>query len=136
MCCSLRSLSILACLSSLVFFDLGSEDEAVLLLRTADFSDEHYPALDEAIRGRCYGFMNGLVLGRDMNWDMIARFLAMMGIRSKELLNETLDVCPPYGVTYCSKHSETVWPQLRELYPGVWKDTYYTDAVKKANEYR
>lgn len=103
------------------------------LIEEADFSDEYFPNLSAKTRGHCYGFMVGLLSVMPMTWDKIARFLAMMGIRSKELLNDNLAVCAPYGVLFLTEHSLHPLDCMRRAYPGTWQDAYLIEAVNHAN---
>lgn len=65
------------------------------------------------------------------NWDEAGKVLAMMGLQSKDLLNEELDVIPPLGLYGDSAHcnpTERLNTHLSSIYPKEWHDNYYANA--------
>lgn len=65
---------------------------------------------------------------KDLTWDQAAHLLAMLGLSGSFLFNESLDVCPPYGIVLITKpfEDEDVKKRMRSIYPGVWSDTEWS----------
>lgn len=105
------------------------------LLLTADFTVDSYtspsymwPTVSSYIIQAIVGESVGLT------WNETKRLLAMVGIASSHLGNETLRVCAPYGI---GSRQTLVWSFTKEnlaylasQYPGEWKDSFLEDAKK------
>lgn len=99
------------------------------LAYTADFSQDSDIVVDNAMVAYIMKMLRVVLNHPETDkWTKAARILAMLGIRSKELLNEDVDVIPPYSVIPWRKQlTPSNVGKLKSLYPGEWKDSYVSN---------
>lgn len=54
----------------------------------------------------------------------------MLGITTRDLLNEDMVLCAPFGAPFAStlEVSPTLCTRLAAIYPGEWHDKYFHEA--------
>lgn len=110
----------------------GVDEKLTTLLLTGYFADEYRETHRHLIHSTIYNTLCQDSLG----WEDTKRLLSMLGIVSRELMNEEMAVMAPFGVGYPTNVLSPVGleEKLGRIYPGVWSWRFFRDAQSEMKQ--
>lgn len=104
------------------------------VLLKADFTRDEGEARSHLRKSILHLIVSALKHKKNLVWEEAGKLLAMIGIISPYLFNDTLDVCPPYGMRLYAENltDEGLEARLKAIYPGKWNEERWRELHHRA----